>query len=60
MMRIISGSKRGKKLLSLEGDNTRPTLERVKQSFFNAIHVFGNRSSIHCQTKFLLDKVRSH
>ena len=37
MMRIISGSKRGKKLLSLEGDNTRPTLERVKQSFFNAI-----------------------
>lgn len=37
MMRIISGSKRGKKLLSLEGENTRPTLERVKQAFFNAI-----------------------
>ncbi len=37
MMRIISGSRRGKKLLSLDGDNTRPTLERVKQAFFNAI-----------------------
>lgn len=37
MMRIISGSKRGKKLLSLDGENTRPTLERVKQAFFNAI-----------------------
>jgi len=37
MMRIVSGSKRGKKLVSLEGENTRPTLERVKQAFFNAI-----------------------
>ena len=37
MMRIISGIRRGKKLYSLEGDNTRPTLERVKQAFFNAI-----------------------
>ena len=37
MMRIISGVKRGKKLLSLEGDKTRPTLERVKQAFFSAI-----------------------
>lgn len=37
MMRIISGVRRGKKLYSLDGDNTRPTLERVKQAFFNAI-----------------------
>lgn len=37
MMRITSGLKRGKKLFSLEGDNTRPTLERIKQAFFNAI-----------------------
>ena len=37
MMRIISGIRRGKKLLTLSGDNTRPTLERVKQAFFNAI-----------------------
>lgn len=37
MMRIISGVRRGKRLVTLEGDNTRPTLERVKQAFFNAI-----------------------
>ena len=37
MMRIISGTRRGKKLLSLEGENTRPTLERIKQAFFSAI-----------------------
>lgn len=37
MMRIISGSRRGKKLVTLSGENTRPTLERVKQAFFNAI-----------------------
>lgn len=37
MMRIISGIRRGKKLLTLAGDSTRPTLERVKQAFFNAI-----------------------
>lgn len=37
MMRIISGIRRGKKLVSLDGDNTRPTLERIKQAFFNAI-----------------------
>lgn len=37
MMRIVSGKCRGKKLNSLPGDNTRPTLERVKQAFFNAI-----------------------
>ncbi len=36
-MRIISGLRRGKKLMALEGSNTRPTLERVKQAFFNAI-----------------------
>lgn len=37
MMRIISGIRRGKKLQSLSGNNTRPTLERVKQAFFSAI-----------------------
>ncbi len=37
MMRIISGIRRGKKLDTLDGDNTRPTLERIKQAFFNAI-----------------------
>ena len=37
MMRIVSGARRGKKLITLSGDNTRPTLERVKQAFFSAI-----------------------
>ncbi len=36
-MRVISGEKRGTKLFSLEGDNTRPTLDRVKESLFNII-----------------------
>ena len=37
MMRIISGSSKGTKLYTLEGDNTRPTLDRVKESLFNII-----------------------
>ena len=36
-MRIISGKSRGTKLYSLEGDTTRPTLDRVKESLFNII-----------------------
>lgn len=36
-MRIISGKARGTKLFTLEGLNTRPTLDRVKESMFNII-----------------------
>lgn len=36
-MRIISGTARGTKLYTLEGDATRPTLDRVKESLFNII-----------------------
>ena len=36
-MRVISGKYRGKKLIALEGDNTRPTLDRVKEALFNKI-----------------------
>jgi len=36
-MRVISGKARGKKLISLEGTNTRPTLDRVKEALFNII-----------------------
>ena len=36
-MRIISGKARGTKLYTLEGLNTRPTLDRVKESIFNII-----------------------
>ena len=37
-MRIISGSLRGTKLYTLDGLNTRPTLDRVKESLFNIIN----------------------
>ena len=36
-MRIISGTARGTKLFTLEGLETRPTLDRVKESIFNII-----------------------
>ena len=36
-MRIISGTARGTKLYTLEGETTRPTLDRVKESLFNII-----------------------
>lgn len=36
-MRVISGSARGLKLVSPEGIDTRPTLDRVKESIFNII-----------------------
>ena len=39
-MRIISGSKRGHKLLEFEGENVRPTTDRVKESVFNLIQGF--------------------
>ena len=38
-MRVISGKARGTKLYSLEGENTRPTLDRVKEALFNIIQV---------------------
>ncbi len=36
-MRIISGSKRGKKLFALEGVEVRPTSDRVKESLFDIL-----------------------
>ena len=36
-MRIISGKARGTKLKTLEGLDTRPTLDRIKESLFNII-----------------------
>lgn len=36
-MRIISGSARGTKLITLPGENTRPTLDRVKEPLFSII-----------------------
>ncbi len=36
-MRVISGSARGRMLKSLEGELTRPTTDKVKESIFNII-----------------------
>jgi 16S rRNA (guanine(966)-N(2))-methyltransferase RsmD len=38
-MRIISGTARGTKLYTLDGDNTRPTLDRVKEALFSKINI---------------------
>lgn len=39
-MRIISGSRRGHKLLEFTGQDVRPTTDRVKESVFNIIQGF--------------------
>ena len=36
-MQIITGKYRARKLVAVEGDSTRPTLARVKESIFNLI-----------------------
>jgi len=38
-MRVISGKARGCKLYTLEGENTRPTLDRVKEALFSKIQM---------------------
>jgi RNA methyltransferase, rsmD family len=37
MLRIIGGSRRGKNLLTLEGLDTRPTANRVREALFNIV-----------------------
>ena len=39
-MRIISGKARGTKLFTLDGLNTRPTLDRVKEPLFSIIQEY--------------------
>lgn len=39
-MRVISGMCRGTKLFSVEGDNTRPTTDRIKETLFNIINPY--------------------
>lgn len=36
-MRVITGTARGRKLLTLEGEEVRPTAERVKEAVFSII-----------------------
>lgn len=38
-MRVISGVAKGTTLYSLEGNNTRPTLDRVKEALFNMLQM---------------------
>jgi len=38
-MRVIGGSAKGQRLTSLPGENTRPTMDRVKESMFNMIQM---------------------
>ena len=45
-MRVISGTARGKKLVSLEGLETRPTLDRVKEAIFNILQFDIKESNI--------------
>lgn len=39
-MRVISGKARGTKLTTIEGLNTRPTTDRIKESLFNLIQFY--------------------
>jgi 16S rRNA (guanine966-N2)-methyltransferase len=36
-LRVIAGSARGKKLISVPGDTTRPVMDRVKEALFNIL-----------------------
>lgn len=48
MMRIITGSAKGRKLLTLQGDATRPTSERIKGAIFSSIQ-------FECENRVVLD-----
>ena len=45
-MRVITGSARGKKLITLPGDDVRPTADRVKEALFSSIHFEIEGSSV--------------
>ena len=45
-MRIISGQARGTKLETLEGLDTRPTLDRVKEALFSKIQMYIYESNV--------------
>lgn len=45
-MRVISGSARGLKLLSSEGLDTRPTLDRVKEALFSMLTPYINQAVV--------------
>src|SRR5262245_17634651 len=41
-MRIVAGSRRGRKLAAPEGSATRPTSDRVREAVFNALYSLGD------------------
>lgn len=45
-MRVISGSAKGTNLYSLEGNTTRPTLDRIKETLFNIIQVHIHKANV--------------
>lgn len=45
-MRIIAGTRRGQKLINFEGEDVRPTTDRVKESVFNLIQEFISGSNV--------------
>ena len=45
-LRIISGSRRGQKLIEFDGMDIRPTTDRVRESIFNLIQEFIYQSSV--------------
>ncbi len=45
-MRVISGSARGLRLISPEGDKTRPTLDRVKEAIFSMMLPYINGAEV--------------
>lgn len=48
-MKVISGKFRGRKLIALEGKNTRPTSARVKEDMFNILNnwfIFDGKTSL--------------
>ena len=47
-MRIIGGKCRGTKLYTLQGQNTRPTQDRVREALFNILQ-------LHIQDSIFLD-----
>ena len=45
-MRIVAGKAKGTKLYTLEGENTRPTLDRVKESLFNILQPYIQEANV--------------
>ncbi len=45
-MRVITGSARGRKLITLEGNDVRPTTDRVKEAIFSSIQFDIEGSSV--------------